>query len=45
MPAMLATEAIGAWICKAFHRRWWKPVWVDGGTRIEVRCERCGRVY
>jgi hypothetical protein len=45
MPAKPASEWIGDWICLAFHRRWWKPAWIAGAARIELRCERCGRVH
>ena len=36
-------QAIRGWICTNLHRRWWKAEWID--TRIDLKCERCGRIY
>ena len=36
---------ISDWICTALHKHWWKAEWIAGDTRIELKCERCGRTY
>jgi hypothetical protein len=37
--------AFSDWICTALHTSSWKAEWISGEPRIEVQCERCGRVY
>ena len=43
---LIATKiAFSDWVCTALHKHWWKAEWTAGQARIDLKCERCGRVY